>query len=70
MSLFACSILLHIKDPKETTRNPILLINTLNKVEEDKINTKSSILPITKKYTEQEIRKTFPFSIASKSILE
>lgn len=50
MSLFAGSILLHIKYPKDSTRNFIQFINTLNRVVEDKVDVQKAVgLPITKR---------------------
>ena len=43
LSLFADDILLHIENPKETTKNLLELINELGKVAEYKINIQKSI---------------------------
>ena len=68
MSLFADDIL-YIKNSQESTPK-LELISEFSKVAEYKINTQKSIefLYTNDELAEREIRKTIPFTIASKII--
>ena len=59
-----------IRDPKNSTRDPLSLINTFSDVAGYKINSnKSMAFLFTKdKQAEEEIRETTPFSIATNNI--
>ena len=70
MSLFADGMILYIKNPKDSTPNLQELISEYSKVAGYKINTQKSVafLYTNNKLIEREIRKTIPFTIASKRI--
>ena len=59
-----------IRDPKNSTRDPLSLINSFSDVAGYKINSnKSMTFLFTKdKQAEEEIRETTPFSIATNNI--
>ena len=59
-----------IKNPKDTTRKLLELINEYSKAAEYKINTEKSLafLYTNNERTEREIKKTIPFTIATKRI--
>ena len=71
LSLFADDMILYLKDPKNSTRKLLELINEFNKVARYKINTHkwNAFLYISDESTAWEIRKMTPFTIASKNIL-
>ena len=67
LSLFADDMILYIKDPKESIPKLLDLISEFSKVAEYKINTQKSVAFLyTNELAEREIRKTIPFTIASK----
>ena len=70
LSLFADDMILYIENPKDTTRKLLELINEHSKVEGYKINTQKSLafLYTNNEKTEREIKKTIPFTIATKRI--
>ena len=67
LSLFADDIILYMKNPKDSTKKLLKLINEFSKVAEYKIkNLKSiAILYTNNELTEREIKKTIPFTIAT-----
>ena len=68
LSLFADDMILYIKNPKESTPKLLDLISEFSKVVGYKINTQKSMafLYTNNELEEREIRKTVPFTIASK----
>jgi len=70
LSLFADDMILYIKNPKESTPKLLDLISEFSKVAGYKINTQKSVafLYTNNELAEREIRKTIPFTIASKRI--
>jgi hypothetical protein len=66
--LFANDMILFIKDPRDSTKKILDLINTFGKVSGYKINIKkiSSFSIYQNEQDEKEIRKTIPLTIASK----
>ena len=70
LSLFADDMILYIKNPKDSTRKLLELINEYSKVAGYKINTQKSIafLYTNNEKAEREIKETIPFTIASKRI--
>ena len=69
-SLFADDMIVYISDPKNSTREPLSLINRFSDVAGYKMNSnKSTAFLCTKnKWTEKEIRETTPFSIVTNNI--
>ena len=70
LSLFADDMILHIENPKDSTRKLLELINEYSKVAGYKIHTQKSLAFL---YTinvkiEREIKETIPFTIAMKRI--
>ena len=63
-------MILYIKIPKESTPKLLDLISEFSKVAGDKINTQKSVafLYTNDELPEKEIRKTIPFTIASKRL--
>ena len=63
-------MILYIKNPKDTTPKLLELILECSKVAGYKINTQKSVLFLytNNKLAEREIRKTTPFTTASKRI--
>ena len=63
-------MILYIKNPKESTPKLLELIPRFSKVAGYKINTQKSVafLHTNNELAEREIRKTIPFTIASKRI--
>ncbi len=63
-------MILFIENPKDTTRKLLELINEFGKVAGYKINAQKSLpfLYINDEKFEREIKKTLPFSIATKRI--
>jgi Ca2+-binding EF-hand superfamily protein len=59
----------HLKDPKNSTKKLLDIINTFSKVSGHKINFKKlvALLYTNSEETEKEYRKTIPFRIGSKS---
>ena len=68
LSMFADDMILYIKNPKESTPKLLDLISEFSKVSGYKIITQKSIafLYTNDELVEREIRKTIPFTIASK----
>ena len=69
-SLFADDMILYIKNPKESTRKLLELINEYSKVSGYKFNSQKSLafLYTNNEKTEREIKETIPFTIAMKRI--
>ena len=63
-------MILYIKNPKDTTRKLLELVNEYSKVAAYKINTHKSLafLYTKNEKTEREIKETIPFTIAMKRI--
>ena len=70
LSLFADDIILYIENPKDATRKLLNLINEFSKVAGCKINIQKSaaFLNSNNELSEREIKKTIPFTIASRRI--
>ena len=70
LSLFADDMILYIKNPKDSTRKLLQLINENSKIAGYKINTQKSLafLYTNNEKTEREIKETIPFTIAIKRI--
>ena len=70
MSLFADDMVLYIENPKDATRKLLELINEFGKVAGSKINARKSLafLYTNDEKSESEIKKTLPFTIATKRI--
>ena len=66
--LFADDMILYIENPKDSTRKLLELINKYSKVTGYKIITQKSLafLYTNNEKTEREIKKTIPFTIATK----
>jgi ribosome biogenesis protein Nip4 len=63
-------MIIYIRDPKNSTRELLQLINNFSKVAIYKINSNKSVafLYTKDKENEKEIRETIPFTIATNSI--
>ena len=63
-------MILYIENPKDSTRKLLELINESSKVEGYKINTPKSLAFVytNSEKTENEIKETIPFTIATKRI--
>ena len=70
LSLFADDMILHIENPKDTTRKLLELLNEYSKFVGYKINTQKSLafLYTNNEKIEREIKETIPFTIATKRI--
>ena len=70
LSLFADDMILHIDNPKDSTRKLLELINDYSKVAGYKINTQKSLafLYTNSEKTEREIKEIIPSTIAMKTI--
>ena len=70
LSLFADDTILYIENPKDATRKLLELINQFVKVAGYKINAQKSLafLYTNDEKSESEIKKTVPFTIATKRI--
>ena len=70
LSLFADDMILYIQNPKDATRKLLELINEFGKVAGYKINAQKSLvfLYTNDEKSESEIKKTLPFTIATKRI--
>ena len=68
LSLFADDMIWYIENPKDATRKLLELINEFGKVAGYKINAQKSLafLYTNDEKSESEIKKTFPFTIATK----
>ena len=69
-TLSADGMIFYIKNPKDTTRKLLELINEYSKVVGYKINTQKSLafLYANNEKTEREIKETIPFTMAMKRI--
>ena len=67
MSLYADDMILYIKNPKDTTRKLLELINEFGKVIGYKINAQKSLafLYTNNERSEEKIKETIPFTIAT-----
>ena len=70
LSLFSDDMILHIENPKDSTRKLLELINEYSKFAGYKINTQKSLafLYTNNEKIEKEIKETIPFMIAMKRI--
>jgi hypothetical protein len=69
LSLFGDDVILYLRDPKNSTKKPLEIINSFCKVAGYKINIQSvAFLHTSNEQTEKEIRERIPFTIASKTI--
>jgi hypothetical protein len=70
LSLFADNMILYLRDPKNSTKILLEIINSFCKVAGYKVNIQKSVafLCINNEKTEKEIRETISFTIASKTI--
>ena len=70
LSLFADDMILYIENPKDATRRLLELINEFGKAAGFKINAQKSLafLNTNDEKSEREIKKTLPFTIATKRI--
>ena len=68
LSLFADDMILYIKNPKDSTRKLLELINEYSKVAGYKINTQKSLAFLYTNNEKTEIKETIPFTIATKRI--
>jgi hypothetical protein len=70
LSLFADKLILYLKDLKNSTKNLLDIINTFSKVAGYKINNQKSVpfIYTNNEQSEKEIRKTIPFTKASKKL--
>ena len=70
LPLFADDIILYIENTKDSTKKLLELVNEFSKVAGYKINIQKPVafLYACNKLTEKEIKKTFPYTIASKKI--
>ena len=70
LSLFADDMKLYIKNPNDSTKKLLELINEFSEVAGYKINIQKSValLYANDKLTEREIKKTIPFTIALKRV--
>ena len=70
LSLFVYDMILYIENPKDATRKLLELINEFGKVAGYKINAQKSLtfLYTNDEKSESEIKKTLPFTIATKRI--
>ena len=70
LSLFADDMILYIENPKNATRKLLELINEFGKVAGYKINAQKSLIFLytNDENSEREIKKTLPFTTATKRI--
>ena len=70
LSLFADGVILYIENPKDSIRKLLELISEFSKVAGYKINTQKSLafLYTNSKKSERVIKKSIPFTIATKII--
>ena len=61
-------MVLHMENPKNATRKLLVLINEFSKVAGHKLMHRNLLHPYTLAISEREIKKTIPFSIATKRI--
>jgi hypothetical protein len=69
LSLFADNMILYRKDPEDSTKKLLEIINSFGKVIGYKINIQKSVASLCNNnvQTEKEIREIIPFTIVSKS---
>jgi hypothetical protein len=62
-------MILHLKNPKNSTKNYLEIINSFGKIAGYKINIQKSVafLYTNNEQTEKQIRETIPLTIASKT---
>jgi hypothetical protein len=70
LSLFADDMILYLRDPKQSTKKLLEIINSFGKVAGYKINIQKSVAFVyaNNAQPETEIRETIPFTIPSKMI--
>ena len=70
LSLFADDVILYIENPKDSIRKLLELISEFRKVAGYRINTQKSLgfLYTNNEKSEREIKKSIPFTIATKRI--
>jgi hypothetical protein len=70
ISLCADDVIVYISDPKNSTREPLNLINSFSAVARYKINLNKSVAFLYKKdkQNDKEIRETIPFTLVTKNI--
>ena len=70
LSFFANNMIQYIKNPKDSTKKLLELINKFRKLAEYKINIQKSVIFLyaSNELTQREIKKTTPFTIPSKRI--
>ena len=70
ISLFANNMILYIKNPKETIRKLLELINKFSKVKVYNLNTQNSLvfLYTNNEKSEREIKESIPFTFTTKRI--
>jgi hypothetical protein len=70
ISLFVDDMIIYLSDPKNSTREPLKLINNFSKVAGYKINSNKSVAFVYSKdkQTEKDIREMTPFKIATNNI--
>jgi hypothetical protein len=70
ISLFADDMIVHLSDPKNSTRELLQLINNFSKVDGYKMNSNESVafLYSEDKQAEKEIREATPFTILTNNI--
>ena len=70
LSLFADDMIVYIENPKDATRKLLRLINEFGKVAGYKVNVQKSLafLYTNDEKSEREIKETFPFTTATKTI--
>jgi hypothetical protein len=68
LSLFEDDMILYLKDPKDSTKNLLDLINMFSKASGFKVNMQQSVafLYTNNEQTKKEIRKIIPLTIVSK----
>ena len=69
VKLYLDNMILYIRNPKDSTKKLLEVINEFSKVSGYKINIEKSVafLWANNELTEREIKKTIPFTIASKA---
>jgi hypothetical protein len=67
ISPFADDMIVHISDPKNSTRELLNLINSFSAIAGYKINSNKSVafLYTKNKHDEKEVRETMPFTIVT-----
>ena len=70
LSLFAEGVILYVENPKDSIRKLLELIREFSKVARYKINTQKSLafLYTNNEKSEREIKKSIPFTTATKRI--